>query len=91
MQQLDVIAYVLYDNAPRMTKMDQPDYTSKGIDIALALTVILLVLRLTDIIEWSYIWIFSPVWIPIALILLFGVFYIGFVLLAFIFNKMKHR
>ncbi len=34
------------------------------------LTVLFIGLKLTDYIEWSWWWVLSPVWIPIALIVL---------------------
>ena len=31
------------------------------------LSIIFLVLKLTHVIDWAWVWIFSPVWIPLAL------------------------
>ena len=31
------------------------------------LAIIFLILKLTHVIEWEWIWIFSPIWIPLAL------------------------
>ena len=30
------------------------------------LTIIFLILKLTHVIDWEWIWIFAPVWIPLA-------------------------
>lgn len=30
-------------------------------------SIIFLVLKLTHVIDWAWIWIFAPVWIPLAL------------------------
>jgi hypothetical protein len=43
--------------------------SSSGIGFAGLLTVAFIVLKLTDIIDWSWIWVLSPMWIGIALIL----------------------
>ena len=41
--------------------------------IGVVLTIVFVVLKLTDIIEWSWIWVLSPLWISIVLsILLFS-------------------
>ena len=31
------------------------------------LSIIFLVLKLTHVIDWAWVWIFAPVWIPLAL------------------------
>ena len=35
------------------------------------LTVAFVVLKLCGVINWSWLWVFSPLWIPAALILVF--------------------
>lgn len=37
------------------------------------LTLIFITLKLTGYITWSWLWVLSPMWIPIALVLLFDV------------------
>lgn len=36
---------------------------SKGIGIASVLTLIFVVLKLTELIDWSWVWVLSPIWI----------------------------
>lgn len=43
--------------------------TSRGIGFSGLLTIVFIVLKLTDIIAWSWIWVLSPIWIPIAILL----------------------
>ena len=31
------------------------------------ITLIFLILKLTHVIDWAWIWIFSPIWIPLAI------------------------
>ncbi len=50
-----------------------------GVSLPTLLFVIFLVLRLTDNIDWAWIWVFSPLWIS------FGVFAFLFVFL-FVFG-----
>jgi hypothetical protein len=34
------------------------------------LTITLIVLKLTEVIAWSWIWIFAPIWMPFVLMLI---------------------
>lgn len=48
------------------------EYSASGGGIGLlgVLTIVFVVLKLTGNIDWSWWWVLSPLWIPIALILL---------------------
>ena len=37
---------------------------SEGIGIASVLTLVFVVLELTELIDWSWVWVLSPIWIP---------------------------
>ncbi|UJD21166.1 membrane protein [Mycobacterium phage SororFago] len=37
------------------------------IGIGPILAIVFLVLKLTNVIDWSWVWIFAPVWIPLGL------------------------
>lgn len=39
------------------------------------LAIVFLVLKLTHVIDWAWIWIFAPVWIPLALVSSFLLIY----------------
>ncbi len=41
---------------------------SGGLGIAEILTLIFIVLKLTGTIHWSWVWVLSPIWITLALI-----------------------
>lgn len=43
-----------------------------------ALGLIFVALKLMGYIKWSWIWVLCPIWIPIAIVLIFGIL-IGFV------------
>lgn len=51
-------------------KMSQSKNISNGIGIGTVLFLIFLVLKLTNTINWSWWWVTSPIWIPIALFIL---------------------
>jgi hypothetical protein len=40
--------------------------TSSGIGIGMVLFIVFLVLKLTGTINWSWWWVTSPLWIPLA-------------------------
>jgi len=48
--------------------------SSSGIGLTGLLFVVFLVLKLTGNIDWSWWWVTSPIWIPVALV--FGLFLI---------------
>jgi hypothetical protein len=41
--------------------------TSSGMGIGMVLFIVFLVLKLTGVINWSWWWVTSPLWIPLAL------------------------
>ena len=45
--------------------------TSSGVGLDVILFVVFLVLKLTDAIDWSWWWVTAPLWIPIALGIVF--------------------
>ena len=55
--------------------------SSGGIGLAGTLTIIFIILKLTEVITWSWLWVLSPLWISAALVFLFLVC-VGIVLLA---------
>ena len=44
---------------------------NSGIGFTGFLTLLFLGLKLTDVIDWSWWWVFAPLWIPVAIV--FGV------------------
>jgi hypothetical protein len=48
------------------------NYHNEGIGFCSLLTIVFIVLKLTDQIDWSWFWVFSPMWIPIAIIVSVG-------------------
>jgi len=55
-----------------MHGMDEMDKTAKGarqrtgMGCGSALLLIFIILKLTKLITWSWIWVLSPIWIPVA-------------------------
>jgi len=46
--------------------------TSNGISFGGMLTILFIGLKLTNYITWSWWWVLSPLWIPLAIALVFG-------------------
>lgn len=51
--------------------------SSGGIGFLGLLTIVFIVLKLTKVISWSWIWVLAPLWIPV---LIFLVWIIGYVI-----------
>lgn len=42
------------------------------------LTIAFVILKLCKVIDWSWWWVFSPIWIPLAIIVVLGILIAGF-------------
>tara|TARA_Y100000310_G_C20677149_1_gene813740 strand:- start:568 stop:759 length:192 start_codon:yes stop_codon:yes gene_type:complete len=47
---------------------------SGGIGLSWILFIVFLILKLTGEIAWSWVWIFAPLWIPVAIAIVFVIF-----------------
>ena len=46
-----------------------------GIGFCGLLTIVFIILKLCNIITWSWLWVLSPIWIPIGLVILVALFF----------------
>ena len=67
-------------------KMEKNKTTYIGIGFCDVLAIAFIILKLLNIITWSWIWVLAPLWFPIALIL--GIFIIA-VIITLIRDKIK--
>lgn len=44
-----------------------PSTSSGGLGLATLLTVVFVILKLTGVIAWSWLWVLSPLWISFAI------------------------
>ena len=70
--------------------------SSGGLGVSSILLIIFIVLKATKLIDWSWWWVFSPVWIPLLLLVVFGILYLIVSAIASAIgkreiNKMKSR
>lgn len=55
--------------------MDSNKTASGGISFSGLLLIVFIVLRLTNVIKWSWLWVLAPLWVPIILfVIIFAVF-----------------
>lgn len=59
-----------------------------GIGFSGLLTIAFIVLKLTKVIDWKWIWVLSPVWISIGLVI---VTVLVFIIAIFLKNIIKHK
>ena len=45
-----------------------------GISLGTVLFIVFLILKLTEVIDWSWWWVTAPLWIPIGICIVFLVF-----------------
>lgn len=60
-----------------------------GIGFTGLLTIVFIVLKLTNVINWSWLWVLSPVWIEIALVI--AIILIGLGVTYLIIKPIKNR
>jgi len=56
--------------------MAESNSSSGGIGFCGVLTIVFIVLKLVGTIDWSWWWVLSPIWIPLAVVLLLCVLYV---------------
>jgi len=54
--------YSIIDNERKRTMSN--NNSSGGIGLAGALAIVFITLKLVDVIDWSWWWVLSPIWIP---------------------------
>jgi hypothetical protein len=57
--------------------------TSGGLPIGIFFTVLLAILKVANILSISWLWVFSPIWLPLLIILLV----IGILITLYIFSN----
>lgn len=58
-------------------------HSGGGIGFAGLLTILFIALKLTHVIDWSWLWVLAPMWISVAIVLaIFAVFGIVFLVVA---------
>lgn len=71
-----------------MTDKTNTASASGGVGFCGLLTIVFIALKLTGVIGWSWWWVLSPLWLPLAVVL--GIAVIGF-LIWFVVEMAKSR
>lgn len=58
---------------------------NSGLGLCSVLTIVFVVLKLVGVIDWSWLWVLSPLWIDIVLTIIF------IIIIALINNKRKDK
>ena len=71
-----------------------PESTKTGVNFCSLLAILFIGLKLTNNIDWSWVWVLSPLWIPVAIII--TIFIGGFLMIgcgSFLesYNKVKKK
>ena len=61
--------------------------TTGGIGFLGVLTIAFIVLKLCHVIEWSWWWVLSPIWIPLSVLVLIWIVFLIFISI----KKKRHR
>lgn len=55
---------------------DKKTVTVSGIGFTGLLTIAFIVLKLCKVITWSWVWVFAPLWIPVAVVFAIMIIYL---------------
>ena len=53
--------------------MSNNNSTNGGMGFASLLTIVFIVLKLCKVIDWSWLWVLSPIWISIGLVIVIAI------------------
>ena len=56
--------------------MENKEVKTVGLGFVDALTILFIALKLTGVIEWKWIWVLSPIWISISVLILIAVIFL---------------
>lgn len=65
--------------------MKDNNSSSAGVGFAGLLTILFIALKLLGVIDWPWVWVLSPFWIPLAV----GLIILGLIFIAGIFKSKK--
>ena len=74
--------------AAQLSNSESNTTKSGGIGIGTILFIVFLVLKLCNVIDWSWWWVTSPLWIPIIVVFAIPFCIVFFVMLALLFKKL---
>lgn len=70
-----------------MTRRDYKYHSSSGPGFLGWLTLLFVGLKLTGYIAWSWVWVLSPLWVPLAIFIAVALFLMGIYALASVLER----
>ncbi len=67
--------------------MENVKSVSTGLGFGPVLFIVFLVLKLTNVITWSWWWVFSPLWLPVVIVLGLSGIVLGVLLIKALIKK----
>lgn len=58
-----------------MSNTNNNGTAARGVGFSGLLTIVFIVLKLCNVIKWSWLWVLSPLWISVLIFVLFLVFF----------------
>jgi hypothetical protein len=65
--------------------------SSSGIGFCGLLTIVFIVLKLTHFINWSWLWVLAPSWIPLAIVIVVALICVAVGVIQHIIRIIKHN
>ncbi|MBN1330374.1 MAG: hypothetical protein JXA54_12945 [Candidatus Heimdallarchaeota archaeon] len=72
-----------------MTNYNKRKTAGSGMGLPTILVIVFIILKLTNVIDWKWLWVFSPIWIGLSLAVLFFLI-IGGILFAAVIGIASH-
>lgn len=63
--------------------------TALGLSVPVIVFVVFAILRCSHIIKWSWLWVTSPIWIVVGLIMVLSIIYVA--VFAYRYRKFRNR
>ena len=57
------------NNSYKLEEKMESKKSSNGIGFCSILTIVFIVLKLTGVIDWKWVWVIAPTWIPLAIVI----------------------
>ena len=64
--------------------------TAGGVGFCGLLTIVFIVLKLTGVIDWSWLWVLAPIWIPTAIAVIVLLIFLAIVIYAAVKTETEH-
>ena len=85
-----LLIYALCNNVTNMNDMEKQK-VNNGITFWSILGLVFIVLKLCEVIEWSWWWVLAPFWFPVVVALCIGVIALMLLAIGYAIHRRKYR